>query len=355
MNFEKSAQDKISAIMETETISNETKKEKKEKKEMNFNLPIEKETETETNEKSFNLPIEKGENKKTISELKKEKSQIEKAQDLTLGKFAQVETILEKINDIDQTFIDFLNNQKETLEVLNNFNSFRNEIETYFSNFLRNQKSILNAINSLNGNFKKSISINTDIETETEKEIETETKKGETKLKKNIDNINPYQKLFDLWNKEFKGNFLGEKELNENNMEVWQALIDYIDETSADTIETSIKEFRSKFTKSNNGSLLNAKRSNKKFINCMISAIETFNKTTIKREKAPSETINKAYFTSKFEMKLKDLDNIISKVKAYGKIDETVKETIKTYALNFNSNIENKIFETFYIYLENFI
>ena len=326
---------------------------------MKFNLPkqeTEKEIETETEtKKAFTLKMEKGENKKSLSELKNEKSQIEKGNELTIDKFAQVEKLLEKMNDIDNTFIDFLNNQKDTIEVLNNFSNFKNDMETYFSSFLRNQKSILNAINSLNSNFKKSISINTDIETETEKEIETETKKGETKLKKSIDNINPYEKLYQLFQENFKGNFLGETELTSDNKPIWIALIDYIDDSSADSIAETIKSFKSQFTKNNNGSLLNAKRSNKKFIDSMINAIEKLNKTTVNREKYPSQAINKAYFTDKFNMKLKDIDLIIKQVKQYGKIDEQVKDTIVSYCLQFNSDIETETFKSFYKYLENFL
>ena len=324
----------------------------------------EKEVEKDIDTDTFSFSFSDTDNKKTLSELKAEKSQIEKVNTVTIDKFAQVETLLSKMDNIDKTFIDFLNNQKEVTAILNNFSKFRNDMEIYFSSIIKNQSAImqkqdstLNAVNSIAAKFKN---VGNFFNTDTEKEKEKEAIPEKVILRKKPDTDNPSKDNDDIMmeyfaelRKHFSGNFCYEQDLNPDRFKVWKILLHAIDDTNADTIEKSIRDTWSKFTKLNDGKVMVAKKSNVKFIQAMIKTIAAMQNKTIAFDNSTlsNPVIDKAYFCKLFNIELKKINALITDIKAYGKIDKQVISAIS----NLNKDISDHQIGQFINYIKGYI
>ena len=319
-------------------------------------------TEKESNAFSFDFQNNNDtDNKKSIADLKTDsKTAIQESNDLTISKFEKIESLLVKMNSIDSTFIDFLNNQKETLQVLNNFSKLKDDIETYFHNIIKNQSemnkkhdSILNAINSLNGNFTKSLTI-----TEKDKKPDTDKKPNTVILRKgNNSNDDILKSYFLEFKKNFNGNFLYEKELNDDTFQVWKALMHHINDENADTIESSIRDYWSKFTKSNDGKVVCAKKSNKKFISGMITTIETMQGKTKSFDNSvlPNNTLDKNHFIKNLNLTEKDIETIISELKKYGKVDSSFIKQVSAFLESKKPDISDNSIGQFMRYIKGYI
>ena len=303
------------------------------------------------------------ENKKTLSELKQEKTQIEKVDTSSIEKFAQIENLLNKMDSIDNTFIDFLNNQKEVIATLNNFSKFRNDMEVYFTSIIKNQSAImqkqdstLNAINSIAAKFKNVGNFfNAD---NTEKAIEKDIPEKEKVItRKKMDNSEILKSYFTELRNHFTGNFCYEKDLSDSTFPVWSMLLSQIDDSNADTIEKSIRKTWSIFTKQNKGKNMIAKKSNMKFIEAMVKTIEAMQgkKVSFDNSTLPNPVIDKNHFSKLFDIPIDTISSMIDDIKNYGKIDKMVIEKVSGFIKNHNADISDHNIGTFINYIKSYI
>jgi hypothetical protein len=233
-------------------------------------------------------------------------------------------------------------------------------METYFHSIIKNQSAILDkqdstlkAINSLNGNFTKSLTI-------TEKASETITdKKPDTVIlrKGNNSNDDILKSYFSELRNHFTGNFCYEKELTENTFPVWKLLMHHINDENADTIEKSIRDAWSKFTKGNDGKVMIAKKSNKKFISGMIATIETMqgNTKSFDGSTMPNNTLDKSHFIKVLAISENEIENIISQLKKYGKVDSSFIKQISAFLKDKKSDISDNAIGQFVNYIKAYI
>ena len=337
---------------------------------MGFETDNEKDNETtiekdipEKDNDTFSFTLD-NENKKTLSELKKDsKTEMQKINEVNIEKFAQVEKLLEKMNSIDDTFINFLKNQNEVFTAMKNFAAFKNDMEIYFHSIIKNQSAImgkqdstLNAINSIAAKFKNVGNFFNPSNTEKEKEIIPEKEKVILR-KGNKSNDDISKDYFLELRKHFSGNFCYEKELTENTFPVWKMLLENINDTNADTIEKSIRKTWSIFTKQNENKNMIAKKSNTKFIAAMIKTIAAMQKKDVSFDNStlPDTVKDKAYFSKLFNMPIETISSIIDDIKNYGKIDKMVIEKVSGFIKNHNADISDHNIGTFINYIKAYI
>ena len=327
-------QQKVNKIMGIETTNNNTEK----KGINNMKLSIANKTESIDNNKpkKLELKINKGINQESL--------------DLNIEKFAKVESILKKLDSIDNTFINFLNNQNSAIEVLNSFDKRINTLELINTNMLKNQKSILDSINSLHANlFQDNKKESKEVET---KEVKTVLRKKESNI--DTESING---IFDIFQSFFgNNNFLGNKELTSETMPIFQNLIESIEIDSIDSIQKSINDFRSKLTKES-GKYMTARKSNVNFDSAIIKTIEKIagKNFDIAESKENSEIINKDYFAKLFGTDTNEISGLIDEIKEYGKIDNDLINSVSNYIDGINDNISDNTKGIFINYAKQYI
>jgi len=327
-------QQKVNKIMGIETTNNNTEK----KGINNMKLSISNKTESIDNNKpkKLELKINKGINQESL--------------DLNIEKFAKVESILKKLDSIDNTFINFLNNQNSAIEVLNSFDKRINTLELINTNMLKNQKSILDSINSLHANlFQDNKKESKEVET---KEVKTVLRKKESNI--DTESING---IFDIFQSFFgNNNFLGNKELTSETMPIFQNLIESIEIDSIDSIQKSINDFRSKLTKES-GKYMTARKSNVNFDSAIIKTIEKIagKNFDIAESKENSEIINKDYFAKLFGTDTNEISGLIDEIKEYGKIDNDLINSVSNYIDGINDNISDNTKGIFINYAKQYI
>ena len=324
-------QQKVNKIMGIETTNNNTEK----KGINNMKLSISNKTES-IKPKKLELKINKGINQENL--------------DLNINKFNQVESILKKLDSIDNTFINFLNNQNSAIEVLNSFDKRINTLELINTNMLKNQKSILDSINSLHANlFQDNKKESKEVET---KEVKTVLRKKESNI--DTESING---IFDIFQSFFgNNNFLGNKELTSETMPIFQNLIESIEIDSIDSIQKSINDFRSKLTKES-GKYMTARKSNVNFDSAIIKTIEKIagKNFDIAESKENSEIINKDYFAKLFGTDTNEISGLIDEIKEYGKIDNDLINSVSNYIDGINDNISDNTKGIFINYAKQYI
>ena len=278
-------------------------------------------------------------NKKTLSDIKGKKSIMAKSNELTLDKFDKVEQLTKKILNLDNSFNEFLSSQNDSIKTIASFNDKIDNLEVLILNAIKNQSSILNAVNSFHSKaFQK-------VDTDTNKTVDTDTNKTTVITRKKVDNnqdeANDY---YDVFQSFFNGNFLGESNLTPEIKPIWIELLQAIDDNSPDTIESSIKSFRSQFNKSgqivNDKKRLTAVKSNAKFIQSIIKAIAKMQGKTfdLKDTTQNSEVFNKEYFTNTLELTIDNIDAIISDLQSYGKMDTVFINAVSDHLPNVSDN-----------------
>lgn len=325
-------QDKVNKIMGIETTNNETKN----KGINNMKLSISNKTES-IKPKKLELKINKGINQENL--------------DLNINKFNQVESILKKLDSIDNTFINFLNNQNSAIEIINSFDKRIDTIELITTNLIKNQKSILDSINALHANlFQDNKKESKEVET---KEVKTVLRKKESK-EVDTESING---IFDIFQEYFgNNNFLGSKELTPETMPIFQALIESIEIDSIDSIQESINKFRSQLTKES-GKYMTARKSNSNFDSAIIKTIEKIagKSFDIAESKKASEIINKDYFTNQFNTDINTISDLINEITAYGKIDNELIDSVSNYIDTLSNNVSDNIKGKFINYSKQYI
>jgi hypothetical protein len=297
--------------------------------------------ESDTDKKSFSFAGKK----KTIADLKGKKSIMQESSELTLDKFDKIEQLTKKIFNLDTSFNEFLSNQNESIKTIASFNDKLDSLEVLVLNSIKNQKSILNAVNSLHAKAFQSDTI----------EPDTDISKPVTKLrKKDNDEVSDY---YDTFQGFFAGNFLGEKNLTDDIKPVFLALLESIDDSTPDTIESSIKNFRSEYSKHSNGKLLTARKSNDKMIKAMIKTIakmqdKTFDLTNTTQN---SETIDKNHFVDLLGISLESINDIISDLMEYGKVNTHFIEAVSEHLNEVNPNLTDHAIGTFIKYLKSYV
>ena len=266
-------------------------------------------------------------------ELKTSKGINQESLDLNIDKFAKVESILNKLDSIDSTFTEFLKNQNEAISVINAFTKRIDTFELIQSNMIKNQKSILDSINALHANLFQNHKESKEVKKES-KEVKKESKvilrKKESNSFDSIDSIfNEFQNHFN------HNNFMGNKELTSESRIIFQNLLESIDDSSLDSIQKGINDFRSKLTKES-GKYMTARKSNKNFDSAIIKTIEALkgNSFDITESKQESEPIDKNYFANLFKVNKEIISDLIQEAIDYGKVDNALMESIQNYFNN---------------------
>lgn len=267
--------------------------------------------------------------------------------ELSINKFAAIETMQNKIDNIDNTFTTFLTNQNDSVKVINSFTNRLDTIELLLTNLAKNQNSILNAVNTLHGKLAKNSNAffdNSNADTSTDKKPEVKTIKASDKKQNDsaidTESING---IFDIFQNHFNhNNFMGDKILTDENTPIFQALMESIEIDSIDTITESIGKFRSQLTKES-GKYLTARKSNKAFDTAIIKTIETINDKpfNIDESKANTETIDKGYFAKIFKTTKESISELIDDIISLDDIAESIdliSEILRQSNPNANDN-----------------
>ena len=313
-NENTSIQEKVKNILALD-LNNYNQNETKGKNEMKLNL---KKTETKP---------------AAAAKLQLNKSKIASETELTIDKFDRIEKLSNKIFDLDKSFIEFIQNQKEKNSFFNQLDKKIDNIEILILNSIKNQKSILDSINSFHAKA---------FQTET-KPAETKPAAAETKLIKAIDRLsidNP-ESLYKFWMDKFEGNFIGTKELN--FLPQFIEMVNAIEFDNIDTIDTSFKKYFSEYLKQNGNAQPIARKSIGKAKVALLELGKALDINSDTKEKEIPIVIDKAYFANLYETDINTISELIEEIKQYGKIDNTSSNEICDYLNQLNCDIESHL------------
>ena len=309
-----SIQEKVKNILALD-LNNYNQNETKGKNEMKLNL---KKTET-------TIP----------AKLQLNKSKIEFESNLTIDKFDRIEKLSNKIFDLDKSFIEFINNQKEKNSFFNQLDKKIDNLEILVLNSIKNQKSILDSINSFHAKA---------FQTETKPAAaETKPAAAETKLIKAIDRLsidNP-ESLYKYFMQKFEGNFCGTKEMD--YLEQFIEMVNCIEFDNIDTIDKSFKVYFSDYLKANENSQPVARKSIGKAKVALLELSKALNLNSDTVESKIPIVIDKAYFANLYDTDINTISELIEEIKQYGKIDNTSSNEICDYLNQLNCDIENHL------------